>query len=290
LNNTKSWSEKLFYILIILPFVILSFLTLGPFIYSAYRSLFHWVAYDPGNIYFLGLENYIDIFQSRVFWGIMGRTFYQVSTTIVIQLVLAMIFALLLNRDELFMTRLNKKVFLLPMMTAPVVVSLTWKMLLNADMGMINYFLNLFGIKSFNWLASYQLAMPSIILVDIWRSTPFMVIILLAGLQSLPKEPFEAAIVDGAKKWQTFRYITLPLLAPTIFVALLFRAMDAFRRFETIFIMTGGGPGRSTETLNVHTYFQAFEYLKLGYGSALAVVLVLTMLAIALLLIRAFRQ
>jgi multiple sugar transport system permease protein len=283
----KKWEDKILLVLVVVPFLLLFLLTTGPFLYSLLMSFFDFILYHS-KVNFVGIKNYIDMFTSAEFRYSLFLTFYQVGVSIILQLIISMIIALLLSRRDLFMSRINKTVFLIPMMVTPVVVAITWKMLFNADVGMINYLLGFLNIHHLNWLGSYQLAMPAIIIVDLWYSTPFMVVILLAGLESLPKEPFEAAIVDGANGLQTFFRITLPLLKPTVLVALLFRIMDAFRRFESIFIMTNGGPGRATEVLNLHIYFKAFQDQNMGYASTLSVTMIGIMLIISLVIIRYF--
>jgi multiple sugar transport system permease protein len=196
-----------------------------------------------------------------------------------------MILALLIARDFRGVG-LVRTLIIIPLMTTPIVVALTWRMLLNTRSGYINYFLGLFGLPQPDWLGHPLLAMPALILADIWVATPFMATILLAGLLSLPEEPYEAALVDGASAWQMFWRITIPLLRPVFILAVMFRAVDAFRKFESIQIMTGGGPGEATTTINFLTYNTGFHFLRLADSSVMAVVMVVLMLAISLLCIR----
>jgi multiple sugar transport system permease protein len=163
-----------------------------------------------------------------------------------------------------------RALLIVPMMVTPVVVGVIWRMALNPDYGVINYLLSLLHVAGPDWLSSPSLAMVSIVLTDVWLSTPFVTIIIIAGISSLPRDPFEAAKVDGANAFQSFFYITLPLLKPVIWVAVMFRLIDSFKRFDSIFIMTGGGPGIATETLNLYAYNTAFFYMDTGYASALA--------------------
>jgi multiple sugar transport system permease protein len=175
---------------------------------------------------------------------------------------------------------------LLPMVSTPVAVALIWVVMFNPSLGILNYFLTCIGLKPLLWLGHPSTALSSLILMDTWKWTPFMVLILHSGLQSLPITPFEAARIDGASRWQTFRYVTLPLLRPSIAVSLIFRTMDSLKTFDTIYVMTEGGPNNATEILNIYTFQTGFKYFHIGYASALAVILVLFVFAVNLLLIK----
>jgi len=174
---------------------------------------------------------------------------------------------------------LFRSALLIPMMLPPVVVGVVWRLMLNADFGAINGTLKGAGANtdSLTWTASPVLALASVIAVDIWQWTPFMFLVLLAGLQAIPQEPYEAALIDGSSAWQTFRYVTLPLLKPAILIALLLRTMDLLRVFDQIFILTEGGPGFATETVSLYIYRTAFRFFDFGYAAAMSfVLLVLT--------------
>ena len=162
-------------------------------------------------------------------------------------------------------------------MLPTVVVGVIWQLMLNPNFGAINGTLKYFGIdtESLTWTASPRLAMLSVILVDVWQWTPFVFLVLLAGLQAIPQEPYEAALVDGSNNWQTFRHVTLPLLKPAILIALLLRTMDLLRVFDHIFILTEGGPGFATETLSLYIYRTAFRFSNFGYAAAMSFVLLI---------------
>ncbi|HEV2717518.1 MAG TPA: sugar ABC transporter permease, partial [Terriglobales bacterium] len=162
-----------------------------------------------------------------------------------------------------------------PMMLPPVVVGVVWRLMLNSNFGALNGTLKGFGINTdrLTWTASPKLAMASVIMVDVWQWTPFIFLVLLAGLQAIPQEPYEAALVDGSNAWQTFRHVTLPLLKPAILIALLLRTMDLLRVFDHIFILTEGGPGFATETLSLYIYRSAFRFSNFGYAAAMSFVL-----------------
>jgi multiple sugar transport system permease protein len=271
------------------PFVLLFIVTTAPFLYTIGTSLFYYILYDVDKLKFIGFKNYLKILKLGAFYNSLFVTVYQVSVTLVSQFALSMLFALLLARTDLILSRIIRKIFLIPMMMTPAISALTWRLLYNVEFGTLNYFLSVLGLQKLNWLGSPILAMPAVIITGLWISTPFMTVILLAGIESLPAEPYEAAIVDGASRFRSFIHITLPLLKPTILVALLFRLMDIFNRFETIYIMTSGGPGRATETLNIYTFLVAFEYMDMGHASTVAVAMIIIMLSICLILIRLFR-
>ncbi|WP_099355252.1 carbohydrate ABC transporter permease [Fredinandcohnia onubensis] len=285
----RSDSASVYYLLIGPPFLILFSLTAGPLIVSVFMSLLDWNLAKPTDIDFIGLGNFMNMIVDMNFWNAILLTIYQVGATVIGQLILGIGIALLLSR-EFKGVQLLRSLYLIPMMTTPIVVGMTWRMLFNTDMGIINYFLSLIGISPINWLGSSTYAMPSIILTDLWLSTPFVAVILIAGLQSLPKEPIEAAKIDGATTFQIFYHIILPLLKPIIWLAVLFRTMDAIRRFETIFVMTAGGPGNSTETLNLHAYFHAFKYLEIGYSSALSVLMLIIIFTSSMVILRKVQQ
>jgi multiple sugar transport system permease protein len=172
------------------------------------------------------------------------------------------------------------------MMCTNVVIGLTWRLLLNYEFGLVNYYLSVLGLDRIEWLSKPAVAMPTIILVDVWNTTSFVALLLLAGLQALPEEPFEAARIDGASGWQTFIYLTLPLLRQTILVALLWRVIDTFRIFDVIYLLTAGGPARATETVSIYVYRYGFQSFNLGYASAASYVMILIMLGIAAFLAR----
>jgi multiple sugar transport system permease protein len=161
------------------------------------------------------------------------------------------------------------------MMLPTVVVGVVWRLMLNPNFGAINGTLKQFGIstESLTWTASPKLAMLSVIAVDVWQWTPFVFLVLLAGLQAIPQEPYEAALIDGSNRWQTFWHVTLPLLKPSILIVLLLRTMDLLRVFDQIFILTEGGPGFATETIGLYIYRTAFRFFDFGYAAAMSFVL-----------------
>ncbi|MDO9130270.1 MAG: sugar ABC transporter permease, partial [Anaerolineales bacterium] len=213
-------------------------------------------------------------------------TFTFVILAISFEFILGMALALLLNQ-ELKAKGLFRSLIFLPMMCTNVVIGLMWRLLLNYQYGLVNYYLGQLGFLPIEWLSSPKVAMASVVLVDVWNTTSFVALMLLAGLQSLPEEPYEAAKIDGASAIQSFFYLTLPLLKPIILVALLWRFIDTFRIFDVIYLLTAGGPARVTETVSIYIYRYAFQSFNLGVAAASSFIMLLIMLVVAGLLARA---
>jgi multiple sugar transport system permease protein len=170
---------------------------------------------------------------------------------------------------------LIRSLYLIPIMTAPIVVALTWRAMFNNDAGWINYFLSLVHLPQPVWLGDPVLAMPTVIISDMWTGVPFMAVLLLAGLLAVPQDLKQAAEVDGATSWQIFRHVTIPSIRPVLFIAIVLKFMDGFRKFEGIQILTTGGPGYASTTLNLHIYNTGLTYDQVGYAAAFGVVMVL---------------
>jgi multiple sugar transport system permease protein len=221
-----------------------------------------------------GLANYRDMWGSRDFWYSIRITLIFVAVVIPSQLVLGFAIALLLDRNIR-----GKRVFtttiITPMLLAPVVVGLMWTFMLNFDVGIVPFYLKLLGLDVGNILGNIKTAFPAIIVIEIWHWTPLLALMILSGLQALPREPYEAAIVDGAKRSQTFRYITLPLLRPVIAIAVILRGIDVFKIFDEIFVLTGGGPGNSTEVINMLAFKINFTFWNMGQGATVGVAIFL---------------
>jgi len=261
---------------------ILALACIYPVVVSFQLSFFSWQLGIPweGKI-FVGLENFVSLFKSGVFYTVLRVTLTFVFTVVLIELGLGLLLALLLE-GKLRGINIFRSIFILPMMIAPVVVGLIWRFLYDPSFGLINYLLNVVGIAPKIWLADLSLALPSVIIADIWQWTPFMLILILAGLQSLPSEPIEAAVVDGASYFQVLAYVKIPLLKPVLGVAVILRLIDAFKVVEVIFNMTFGGPGRSTTVWALQIYKTAFMSQRLGMASAYAVVLLLVQLVLSM--------
>ena len=253
----------------------LALITIGPLIFLYFISLTDFeLGSSLSEASWVGLDNYIRLFTGKdpQFWPAIWNTLKIGVVAASIELVLGFGIALLLDSFGERMKGMLIAVLMLPMVVTPVIVGLVWKLMMNSEHGVINWALDPIGLSP-AWLGP-DLSLPSILIVEIWQWTPFVAIILMAGLASLPSEPHEAAAIDGATGWQSLFYITLPLLMPVIVLALLLRLIDALKIFDIIFIMTGGGPGSATETLAIHSYRLGFYFTGwIGRASATAVVL-----------------
>ena len=277
--------------LLLVPAVLLLVvILLAPFLYMAWTSLTDLSFALPnrdGN--FIGLDNYRRLVrEDDIFWSSFALTLRFVVIVVSVEFVLGFALAMLLFRFVV-RRRLLLTLLLVPMMLAPVAVGLIWKLLLQGDFGMVSYYLRALGLLQVRdaLLSNADAVLPAIMVIDAWQWTPFVTLVMLAGLLSLPREPFEAAVMDGARPWQVFRDVTLPLLRPIIALVLLLRAIDAFKEFDKIFILTGGGPGISTELLSIYVFRLNFKNWDLGYGAAAAFMVYLVVLILCSVLFKA---
>jgi multiple sugar transport system permease protein len=268
--RTRNVSDRaLAYVLLAPTMAVLLALTIYPLIYSIRISL----QSETGN---WTLQNFARLIADRFFLSALGHTVVYAAVALTFEFLIGLALALLLD-TQMRGRRIFRVLLLLPMMLPPVVVGVVWRLMLNSNFGAVNGTLKTFGIKTdaLTWTASPKLAMASVIVADVWQWTPFIFLILLAGLQAIPQEPYEAALIDGSSAWQTFRHVTLPLLKPAILIALLLRTMDLLRVFDQIFILTEGGPGFATETVSLYIYRTAFRFSNFGYAAAMSFVLLL---------------
>ena len=268
----------------VLPAVIvLSLVTVYPVLTVCYLSLHRkLLLFDLSE--YVGLNNYRFLIADDRFWNALGNTMYFTALSVSLELLLGLGIALLLNRTSRFKGTLTALV-LVPWAIPTVVSARMWEWMYNSDFGILNHLL---GMK-INWLGSPFWAMNAAVAMDVWKTTPFVVILLLAGLKMIPRDLYQAARIDGAGAGAILRRITLPLLMPVILVVLIFRTMDAFRVFDAVYVLTGGGPANTTETLSIYAYKVLFQTLQFGYGSTLAVVVFLSVGAISLLYLRALK-
>jgi multiple sugar transport system permease protein len=255
-----------------------------PILYTAWISLTEWSMSAVTPAKFVGLQNYIEMLgHDDRFWKAVWRTFYFTALALAGETVLGLALAVMLNRD--FPGKnLLKTLFLLPMVATPVAIGMVWLLMFEPSIGFLNYVLEALHLPDQLWLASEAGALPSLVLVDIWQWTPMMALILLAGLVSMPSDPFEAAEVDGATRWQVFWHITMPMLRPTIGVAVILRSIDALKTFDIIYAMTQGGPNYATETLNLYGYNLGFGYFQMGAASSLLMIFFAIVLGIVIFL------
>jgi multiple sugar transport system permease protein len=257
-----------------------------PIVYTVWMSLQDWFASSLTLPRFIGLANYQKILVGDPrFREAVIRTLYFTALVIAGETVLGVAMALLFNR-EFWGRGLLRTLAILPMVATPVAIGLVFVMMYHPTLGVGNYLLSVLHLPPFKWTYSSATALYALAVVDIWQWTPLIMLIALAGLASLPREPYEAAHIDGATPLQAFWHITLPLLRPAIVVAILFRAIDAIKTFDIIFIMTQGGPANSTETINILLFNQAFSYFNMGYASSMAVALFAVVMGASLVLIK----
>ncbi|MEA2547286.1 MAG: hypothetical protein QOI09_2559 [Chloroflexota bacterium] len=247
--------------------------TAVPFIVSIGLSLTNYDLVRSDTWKFIGLENFADLIADPHTPQIVFNTAYLVVGTTVACTLVGMALALLMD-SGIRGIGLIRSLYLIPIMTAPIVVALTWRAMFNNDAGWINYFLSLVHLPQPVWLGDAVLAMPTVIISDMWTGVPFMAVLLLAGLLAVPQDLKQAAQVDGASSWQVFRNVTLPSIRPVLFIAIVLKFMDGFRKFEGIQILTTGGPGYASTTLNLHIYNTGLTYDQVGYAAAFGVVMV----------------
>lgn len=258
-------------------------LTIYPLIYAIKLSL----QGQSGNWTW---QNFTRLAGDHFFLSALAHTVFYAAVALTFEFLIGLALALLLN-TQMRARSIFRSLLLLPMMLPAVVVGVVWRLMLNSNFGAVNGTLKMFGIntEALTWTASPKLAMASVIMADVWQWTPFVFLILLAGLQAVPQEAYEAALVDGANVWQTFRHVTLPLLKPAILIVLLLRTMDLLRVFDQIFILTEGGPGFATETVSLYIYRTAFRFSNFGYAAAMSFVLLLITNVISIGYIRLLR-
>ncbi len=239
----------------------------GAIIASFIISFFKYDVITPAK--WIGLENYRWIFNSSLFWRSVTNTLRFAAGYIPLSIAASLILALLLNQ-KLRGIGVFRTVFYLPVVTSMVAVSLVFSWLFNPYYGLINHFLSLFGIQGPAWLSSTEWAMPAVILVSVWKTAGYYMVIYLAALQNIPPELYEAASIDGADRWKQIRHITIPLISPTTFFITVMCTMSSLKVFEQVYVMTKGGPANSTLTINLLIYRNAFEYLRMGRATAMA--------------------
>jgi len=268
---------------------VVAVLMVFPVAFTLYMSVHSWYASSLTSPEFVGLANFKRAFvDDERFRNALWLTIYFTVLATALQLVLGLAVALLLNRP--FRGKgVMRAIFLLPMVATPVAIALVWMMMYNPTLGVMNYLVGLVGLGPYNWVSNAAIVIPALAVVDTWEWTPLITLITLAGLATLPVEPYESAQIDGASTPQMFRHITLPLLRPTIVVAVLFRAIDCLKTFDIIYVMTQGGPGFASETLIVYTFQVGLFYFHIGYASSLLVILFALVLGVSLLLIKVRR-
>jgi len=289
LPTPAAWASRLdphLRVLFSLPSLLAFLVILGfPVVYMAYVSLHEWPISPNLPATFLGLGNYQTLISSAKFWWSLWITVYFTALAVGGELILGFAIALLFHRE--FPGRsLARVILIMPMAATPVAMSLIWNMMMEPSIGMLNYLLSWVGTPRLLWAADPGWAVPSLALIDLWFWTPFVALIISAGLQTIPDEVVESARLDGATALALFRFITVPLVRPHVVMAVILRTIPALKTFDHIFVITGGGPLRASETLNLYTFLEGFEFFHMGYSSALAVALTVIILVVSALLAR----
>lgn len=259
------------------PAVIALFLIVViPIGYNLYLSTTKWTI-GLGQPRFIGIGNFVELFSDeRVLNGLKVMIYFS-GLSLSLELALGLLIALYFNR-EFKGSEIVQAIYIFPFAATPVAVALIWRVMLNPEIGVMNYLLKSVGLPGSLWVSSPQTVIPALVMVDVWKWTPMITLIVLAGLKSLPHEPYEAAQIDGANALQIFWYITLPLIRPVLIAALMLRSLDNLKEFDMIYTITQGGPGIASETLYLYSYTVGFSFFKAGYGSALMVVVFLIVL------------
>jgi multiple sugar transport system permease protein len=258
--------------LLSLPALLVCIGILIPFFTAVYYSMLRFRLNLPALKGFIWFDNYVNFLSDSAFWTTVRISMIYAGLTVGLELVLGLGIALLLQKPTRF-NNFASVMLLLPLMTAPALAALMWKLMTNPNFGILSYLVSLFGIENFKWASDPSTALLTVVLVDIWVYTPFIMILLLAGLRSLPKAPFEAAALDGVPRSFVFFRITLPMLMPYVITAALFRLLDSIQQFDIIYSMTQGGPGDTLMVFQVRSYLEFFQFTNVGKSAALLIIL-----------------
>jgi len=260
------------YLLVLPALLFLVVFLVYPMINTIWLSFWKYSYFEPEMRTFIGLKNYFSLFKDIGFYSSLLFTICFTVVCISIEFFIGLSLALVLKKVSKFGTVI-RTISIFPYMVAPIATGQIWRLLFNLDAGMVNYILTVFSVHPVNWLGSNSGAFWAVVISQVWKSTPFVMLVLLSGLQSIPEEVYEAAVVDGANSWQSFKSITFPLLLPSVTIALVFETIFKLRVFDLVITLTGGGPGKATTPLGIllqRNYFQTYEA---GYSGAISVVL-----------------
>lgn len=266
--------------------IILLITAVAPLCYSLYISFFMYKLNTPNAVpEFIGLDNYLRVFSEDMFWTCLKNTALFAVISVSLEIVLGVVLAMMLSNNKKS-TRMIISILLIPMIMAPVASGTLWRMMFDRSTGVVNYLLTLIGMEPVNFLGDSKLAIFSVIFVDVWRLTPWVTILVTSGLKGISGTYIEAAVIDGATRWDVFQHIIMPLIKPVLMIVLMMRFTDAFKVFDTVYVMTSGGPGNSTEMLPNYIYNQALKYMNVGYAAALAFVFIGGMAILSVIFIR----
>jgi multiple sugar transport system permease protein len=273
-DKALSW---LFVMPVIIILLVAAFIPLG---WGLYLSFFRYKLNMPSATAFIGLKNYLDIFTDELTIRSLRNNVIFAGLSVSLELVVGVVVAMMLSDDSRF-SRAMVSILMVPMIIAPVAAGTLWRMMLDRTYGVVNYLLSFLHVPPIPWLGDPKLALYTIVLVDSWQFMPFVALLVLSSIKAMPTSFLDAARVDGASSWKVFWRVILPLTAPVIIIVAMLRFIDAFKIFDTIFVMTQGGPGNATEMLPTYIYRQGIKFLNIGYSSATAIVFVIAMSVIA---------
>lgn len=267
------WSRLRPYVMVAPSIAVFSIFFIYPIFYMIYLSFFNWDFINPVKE-FVGLDNFTELFRNNEFLQVLSNTLNYTLLTVSLTIVISLFLAIWLNREGTWYGIVQGAIFS-PHIISLVSVSLVWMWLMDPQFGLLNWLLQLVGLTKLEWLSGPDSSLLSLVLVAVWKGVGYNALIFIAGLQSIPKDMYEASALDEANRWRTFYKITLPMLSPTLFFLIIINLISSFQVFETIAIMTKGGPINSTNTLVYYIYEYGFRYFKIGYASAAGVVLLI---------------
>ena len=283
-------NRKLINYFLIPPVLLLFIITIYPFGFTIYQSLHDWLIYKPQiKPPFVGFQQFVALFSDEAFWAALGKSLIFLVLVVAFSILFGLLQALVLSRDDIKGKNVIRSLLIIPLVISPVVVGFAFRFMLNTDLGVIPWLLDEVGIRVTTLLGNPRLSLFIVILVDIWNQTPIAFLVILASIQSINPELYEVAVIDGGSYIQCLRYITLPLIKRSIIVILIILSIDAFKAFDIIYVMTEGGPGRSTELMSLFGYRIAFVGWRMGTASAFALILFYIIVAISTFFMRYYR-
>ncbi len=283
----RAWRRPSYWPFVLPALIVVLAVIVFPWVYTIWMSLHEWKVGSPPT--FVGLANFIRLPSDARFVESIWHTLLYTALSVAMPVLLGTLAAVIFHA-KIPLRGLFRGLFILPMMATPVAIALVWTMMFHPQLGILNYLLSLVGLPPQLWVFHPASVIPSLVLVETWQWTPLVMLIVLGGLASIPSEPYESAMLDGATAWQVFRYISLPLISPFLFIAAMIRMIDAVKSFDIIFAITQGGPGSASETINLYLYSVAFVYYDVGYASAIVLVFFALIVALAAALLRLRQQ
>ena len=270
--NRVPFSTRVRPYLIVAPSLIITIGIMVPFVMAIWYSLTNYSFKRP-TFKFIGIDNWVTMLGDPSFWGAIKITLLYGIISTALEMLIGLGVAILLNSLNNALSKVLRVLLVFPLMVAPVTATIVWQLMLNSSVGIVEKLLNIFGVYNFPWAAAPETALMTVILIDVWINTAFIILLVLAGLQSLPKSPFESAKIDGGSAWFNFINLTLPMLKPSLYIALLFRFMAALQEYAVIFALTKGGPGNALMSLSLTAYQKGFKFQK--FGAAIPFILIL---------------